>query len=299
MSRQDIIYLSAATDAVDASLVTKAAAVHRFAREHRIEPEHIGVIGDSANDLPFLEISGLGLIGAPGNAHEKVRQRVADLRHGVILDGEVLDGFIEFYAMAMERGIRHIFTDRDGVLLWNEKVVDKVELQQLFKNIAPPARPTIHILTGSSVEQNLKFIADTDLDKAAINNAAVCADPYVIMAENGSLHIHLFRHSVRPPISLNDKLVDQLKGPFQTRVVERLGETVLPEFGLTWTEDPADQVEKCYVAPKRTMVTINIPETFQNGRHYRRSDVAEKLRQAMLDVMVEVAQEQHLVVQQL
>lgn len=69
-----VLYLSASTDAVDASLFTKRDAVLRFIESESLDPGCIGAIGDSENDLPSPEFDrdarrGAGRIHAVFRSH--------------------------------------------------------------------------------------------------------------------------------------------------------------------------------------------------------------------------------------
>ena len=113
------IYISANTAAVDAAMVTKDNAVRGLAEYHKIPLEQLAVIGDEVIDIPMLTIEGIGLAGAPANAQDKVKEAVK-ARNGFLAQSKVLDGFLEFYEEARSRGITHIVSDRDGVLVKKE-----------------------------------------------------------------------------------------------------------------------------------------------------------------------------------
>jgi 3-deoxy-D-manno-octulosonate 8-phosphate phosphatase (KDO 8-P phosphatase) len=55
----------------------KAAAVKAFAQKHDLDLSQVCFMGDDVNDLPAIELAGLGLAAAPANGHESVLQKAA------------------------------------------------------------------------------------------------------------------------------------------------------------------------------------------------------------------------------
>ncbi|MDT4328931.1 hypothetical protein RPD76_03385 [Methylomonas sp. MV1] len=293
------LFLSAATDAVDVSLVTKRDAVLRFSQRESLDLGCIAAIGDSENDLPFLEIEGLGLVGVPSNAQPHVRTRVQHLNNSVLLRGEVLEGFIEFYEIAASKGIRHIISDRDGVLIWKSQTEkDIAALRGLLLKAAPPTRPSISILTGSSVVQNMQFIADYNLGDSSFCSDWVRAHPEIIWSENGSLFINVLTGHTREAVHISAKqAIEKLKGPFETEALKRIEAEVLPEFGFKYSYNYCEQTDKVYIPPKKTMVTLNIPKSTRSEKDYRRTQDSNRFRERLLDILKEVASSHGFIVQ--
>lgn len=286
------IYLSTSTDAVDASLITKDFAIRSFASGKSIPLSRVAGIGDSANDLPFLRISGLGLVGAPSNAQAAVKQALKAIRGSYISTKSVLDGFLDFYARCCDAGIEFVFTDRDGVLTWNEDGEGRVRLRQLLERMGQNGRPFIIVLTGSSFEQNVDFMRDYHLDASLGANQSIRENPYIIYAENGAVQIDILSAKARNyTTGLDTHLLDTLRSDFLLLLLRRIREKILPAFHLELSESPSDQRSKLYLPPKRTMLTVNLPRAHLGLEDYRRSPESDALRQALLSEMVITAQE--------
>ena len=114
--------------------------------------------------------------------------------------------------------------------------------------------------------------------------------PFVILAENGALQINVITGSyVQDEKVLTSPLLAPLKGSFERQVIRLIEKEVFPRYALGWSETADDQAERLWIPAKRTMVTINIPKTFRNGRDYRSSVHSETLRRILLDCMVQTA----------
>ena len=289
------IYLSASTDAVDASLVTKDFAIKSSALGKGIPLSRVAGIGDSANDLPFLRISGLGLVGAPSNAQTAVKQALKAIRGAYLSPKSFFEGFLDFYSRCTDQGIELVFTDRDGVLIWNENGAAKAVLRPLLELMGQDGRPFIIILTGSSYEQNVDFMRHYQLNAGLGVNPRIRENPYIIYAENGAVQIDILGGSSRNyAADLDSTLLGTLTHAFLHSLLHRIREKVLPAFQLGLSEDRSDQHSKLYLPPKRTMVTVNLPRSHLRLEDYRQSPESDTLRQALLQEMVLTAQELHL-----
>jgi hypothetical protein len=289
------IYLSASTDAVDASLVTKDFAIRNFASSTGTPLSRVAGIGDSANDLPFLRIPGLGLVGAPGNAQAAVKQALRAIPRSYISTKSVLDGFLDFYARCRDEGIEVVFTDRDGVLIWNEDDGARARLKQLLERMGRDGRPFIIILTGSSYEQNVDFMRHFQLDASLASNPRIRQNPYVIYAENGAVHIDILGASARNyGAALDSPLLVALTRDFLRSLVGHIREKILPAFRLGLSNSRSDKRSKLYLPPKTTMVTVDLPRAHAGLEDYRQSAVSDALRQALLREMAITAEELHL-----
>jgi hypothetical protein len=288
----DLLYLSASTDAVDAALVTIERAVTTFAKANKTPMSKIAGIGDSANDLPFLRVPGLGMRGCPANSQPVVRAEIAKLDSGILLSSSFADGFLEFYELAEKRGISYVFADKDGVLVWkdNDALTHKNALSAVFRGMGLESRPFVFILTGSSREQNVAFIESYNSDGAFASNQKIRELPFIVLAENGALQINVLTRETREDLSMIDaKFLKLLKSSFEKRVLTRLEKEVLPRFGLEWGQDASDQADRIWIPPKRTMFTVNLPRTFRGERDYRASRGGEELRRTILNCMIEEA----------
>jgi len=289
------IYLSASTDAVDASLVTKDFAIRSFASSTGTPLSRVAGIGDSANDLPFLRISGLGLVGAPSNAQAAVKEALKAIPGSYISTKSVLDGFLDFYARCRDGGIEVVFTDRDGVLIWNEDGGARATLRQLLERMGQNGRPFIIILTGSSYEQNMDFMRHFQLDASLGSNPRIRRNPYIIYAENGAVQIDILGGSARSyAAALDSHLLEALTGDFLRSLVRNIRERILPAFQLGLSNNGSDQSSKLYLPPKSTMVTVNLPLGHAGLEDYRQNPASDALRQALLGEMVMAAEELHL-----
>jgi hypothetical protein len=286
------VYLSASADAVDAALVTKAHAVHAFASTSKVPVSKIGAIGDSVNDLPFLTIPDLGLIGAPLNAQPSVRSTITLLKNSIQLSSSFLDAFLEFYTEAEQRKILYIFTDKDGVLSWKDHKPEYISaLNAVFCTAGLGTHPFVFILTGSSSEQNIHFVRSVGLYTTFAHNPKVREHPFLLLAENGTVQINVLTGEIWENRKLIDpSLLGWLKGPFERQLIAIVEKEILPRFHLSWSASANDQVESVWIPKKRTMVTVNIPKTFRDGHDYRMSMQGKEFGLAVLDCMVRLTQ---------
>ncbi len=286
------LYLSASTDAVDACWVTKEHAIRSFAKGAKVPLSDIGAIGDSANDLPFMTIPELGLVGAPLNAQPEVRSAISRLKSCIQISSSFLDAFVEFYRVAQKRQIRYVFADKDGVLTWTHISPESLSaVTEVFRSAGLPGCPFVFILTGSSYEQNMEFLELAKLKTALASNPYIAADPFIVLAENGMLRINVLTGEMREGSEMIDRLrLAWLKGPFEQELIALVEKEVLPRFGLKWSERADNQVECVWIPRKRTMVTLNIPREFRDGRDYRLSAKSVQLGRAIVSCMVRVAE---------
>ena len=290
ISGKSTIYFSASTDAVDAFLLTKDKPVLDFVTRHGIGLSNSAAIGDSVSDLPFLTIPNLGLVGTLGNAQSGVKQAVRNLKNGWISSFQVQEGFLEFYELAGKEGISHIFSDKDGVLAWKGDSANRHRLRRVFQAMGLGVNPLIIVLTGSSYEQNLDFMREHGIDSSLSANPHIRRNPYLILAENGAVQINVLTRQTRESMELLDtELLSLLKGNFERELIATADRRILPGFELGWSNRSSDQVEKIYVPPKKTMITLNMPRQFRDGREYGRSTKAQELQNAILESMVDLA----------
>ncbi len=289
------LYFAATPEAVDAYLLPKDQSVLNLAKHYNLPLENIGTIGDGVNDLSFLKIIGLGLIGAPSNSQERVKSYVSGSRNGFVSSSEVLDDFFEFYEEAKKARITHIVSDRDGVLVSKSDFSRGNEFFNLAMQMGFQGNPFVMILTGSSYEQNLGFMRGYGLDSRLGVNLAVKENPYLLLVENGAIHVNVISGDLLNFCErLNPELLKKLKGDFEAEVKRQIDREILPDFALGWSSEYSDQVQKIYVPPKRSMVTFNIPRYFKDGRNYRSSEEAEILRRKMIEIMQDTAERMHL-----
>ena len=285
------IYLSASTDAVDAALITKRDALVSLSNENSMSLSQIAAIGDSQNDLPFLEIEGIGLVGAPSNAQKLVKNRLKYKNNYQPIKGSVFEGFYEFYMHAYELGIKYIFADRDGVLIWKDSEEKHAQyLKKLLINPDFPKFPKIYVLTGSSVEQNQSFISQFDLNNSNSAHVEIRNNPYTILAENGSIFMNILTGECKeaPSIAVNSKILKTLNS-YKEDAVEEISKDILPKYNLSYSFDHDDQVKKIYIPNKKYMLTLNIPKYFDNGDDYRASRLSDELRESIVHTLEKVA----------
>ena len=284
------IYISANTAAVDAAMVTKDNAVRGLAEYHKIPLEQLAVIGDEVIDIPMLSIEGIGLAGAPANAQDKVKEAVK-ARNGFLAQSKVLDGFLEFYEEARSRGITHIVSDRDGVLVKKGDLSRGNEFQYLALQMGADRNPYVSILTGSGLEQNIEFMEKYGLNANLAKNQDVQSFPYLLLVENGTIHVNVLTgETINYCEALDPDLLAKLKGEFEDTVKKRIEQEVFPMLNLAWSADYNDQAEKIYIAPKQSMTTFNIPRKFRGGSDYRGSENAAILRKTIAGIMAETAE---------
>jgi predicted mannosyl-3-phosphoglycerate phosphatase (HAD superfamily) len=285
-----MLFLYAGVDAVDAAVFTKDMGALTFIRTHRLLPHTCAAIGDGIGDLPLLSIEGLGMVGAPSNAQSQVKEFVLNHPAGVLTDHEVLEGFLEFYETAKRNGISHIFADRDGVLKGHTSQRENYqELQNRIREMGSSQHPLIVILTGSGYEQNVEFISEAGLDSACLENAVCRSQPFLLLAENGAIAMNIATAEYRIVHDIAEHELRYLQEEFKPRLLERVGDSVLPRYGLRWSHSQSEQDSQIFLPPKRAMVTLNIPRSKNGNSRYRLSEEAVRLRADLLNVFVEIA----------
>ena len=289
-----MLYITANKEAVDTALLTKDMAVREFALAYDIPLSEIAAIGDGIIDLPMLSIDGLGLIGAPGNANSRVKDLV-NSRNGHVSDKKVLDAFFEFYGIAGNRGISHVISDKDGVLISEGDRSRGGEFAKLA-SVMGNGNPFVSVLTGSAYEQNSDFALAYGLTKD-IDNPTVRKFPYLILAENGGVHVNILTGETHLP-ALNAYEVGVLKGRYE-QAVKREVEKFMRSFNFKWSLDHNDQRGRVYCPDKRSMVTVNIPREYHNGKKFRDSEDATRFRSGVYAIMLETAQKLGMVYREL
>ena len=291
------IYISASPDAVDVSIITKDIALLQFSTEKKTSLKSIAAIGDGVNDLPFLTIKGLGLIGAPSNAQKEVIKYISKTANGKICEHDFFQGFIEFYKYASESCMSAIFTDRDGVLVSKENDIWMPNLAELFKKMGSRSKgnflPIIHVLTGSGVEQNKSFIESVNRYADIGTNQYAVSDPYIIHAENGAIQMNIITGEWRYAAYVENHrdYIDFIRRNFLKAAITRIEKYIFPKWDLQWSYHHSDQDGKIYMPEKRTMVTWNIPKTMNNIKNFRDNLISDKLRIDILKVIESVAEE--------
>lgn len=293
------IKISASTDAIDASIISKDEAVLRFARTSKLSMRDIAAIGDGTNDLPFLELDDLLLVGCPANAQTRVKRIVDRRANGFISASPYLDGFMEFYERAAALGAKAVISDRDGVLLSPSGRLDDTRIGALLSKIDPANRPMLKILTGSSYEQNIAILANSVITNIASRNPALRQDPFLVLAENGSIAINVITLEQRLDIdtTLLKRALQVLLSRFRPVLLKELSERVLRQFGLHFTSDPDNQTNTVYLPKKATMVTVDVPRTCRGEMNFRTSAKSEHFRDAVVDAMKRSADASGLLVQ--
>lgn len=289
---KDIDYITLCKDpaAVDTYILGKEQALPGFTAVFKVPLGKIGAIADGPKDWPWLGTPGLGLVGAPANADSTVKERVAALgEKGLVSSMEAFFGFQEFYAEAVKREITHIISDRDGILKEGDRSWPN-EFKALAQKMGYEGNPYISVITGSSLNQNIKFMTQYGLDASLSSNPAVRKYPWVLLAENGIVAYNaLTGETLNYCQQLNQELLQLMKGPFEKDVARTVEQKILPAFGLRRSDSYDDQQGAVFFVPKEAMVTFNIPRKFRDGREYRQSHEATNLRQAILETMVNSA----------
>lgn len=297
MKKHNKLFIMGTGNAVDAGLLLKDKAVIGYAKHHSIPLEQIAAIGDGVNDLAMLTIPCLGLVGAPSNAQAQVKEEVSKLERGLVLSSECFDAFLEFYQRATGQGITHIISDRDGVLTAEGDHIRGKEFRELAKTMGIGNNPFVIVLTGSSYEQNVDFIKAYGFDSTIQSNPKVREHPYLVLVDNGAIHINVLTGEILNYChELDPELLQKIKGAFGSEVIQRVEQEILPCFGLTRSYEYKDQNEKVFIPPKESMVTINIPRYFSDGTTpYRKTKIAGRLRLKIIDIMVETAAKMDIV----
>jgi 3-deoxy-D-manno-octulosonate 8-phosphate phosphatase KdsC-like HAD superfamily phosphatase len=283
-----VIYLNIDKSGIDAMIMKKDVAVQAFAKTYGVSLGRIAVIGDGNQDIAFLATPGVGLVGCPANAKQKVREYVQSVG-GYVANGCCLDGFFEFKDLAKEKGIEVIISDKDGVLVDAGNLGRADEFRS--KMIETRGSSSLTILTGSAVEQNLRFLAAYGLDERLKQDSG--AMPYVLLAENGAIHMHAWDRSkdLNYVERIDQELLAVLKGQFEATVRSRIEQEVLPCFNFSWSRQYNDQDCKVYVPRKESMVTVNVPRSDGMGEGFRSTQRAESFRWKVYEIMEQVAED--------
>jgi len=293
-----MIKISVATDAIDAAVVTKDEAVSRFAKRSKLPIYGLAAIGDSSNDLPFLELNGLLLAGCPANAQTRVKRALASKKNGFISTSTYLDGFMDFYERAAALGARVVISDRDGVLLSETGELDKSRICDLLGRIGINNRPMLKILTGSSYSQNACLLVDSGIPEVAANNLALVSDPFLILAENGSVPINVITREQRLDVDIAalEPTIQLMRGRFLRALIEELKRSVLGRFGLELTCDANPRADKVYIPQKNTMVTVDVPRVCGADTRFRTSPESDLFRDAVVEAMRKCAEASGLLI---
>lgn len=289
----DYITLIPDNAAVDAATLLKGDSIHGILNTFGYDLGEAAAIGDELIDLTMLRILGLSSIGTVANAQKPVIEYIKSQKHGFFSDNEVFDGFLDFYQHCKNQNVKIVISDKDGVLKkggntsWGTHYAD-LTFQMGYNN-----NPLCVILTGSSVSQNFKFMSKYGLDERLSKNAYIADKPYLIAAENGAVLIHvLTKKAVSNAKNINPDFLDALKGPFEEKVLMDVAAYASKEFGFGVSYSESDQAGKVYVfgMQKKTMVSINVPRTYADGRDFRESEDAARFRKGIIELMKEAAE---------
>ena len=278
--------------AIDTTIISKGEVVDGVFNYFGGRLEDIAAIGDELLDLPLLTTPRLGMVGCPANAQKGVIDTVNRLR-GYVSPEKVYKGFFDFYEKAAEVGIKLIISDKDGVLKEGGNKEGSERFRQLALEMGQEGKPYVVVLTGSSHQQNLPFMRDFGLDERLSVNPAVRKYPYLLLCENGAIHLNVLTGETRNYVAdISPELLKALKGKFESRVRKKIETEVLPFFGFEWSKDYDDQRGKVYhVLDKQSMVTFNVPREFSDGTPYRKTKNADMFRDRVVEKMEETAQE--------
>src|SRR3989344_2789583 len=112
---QATVKLARNNASIDALILTKDCVIPGIATTYNLPLSKIAFIGDEVTDILVMQTAGIGYIGAPANAQDRVMSTVKQ-SGGHLSQYPVFDGFVDFYTQAQNRGISLIVSDKDGVL---------------------------------------------------------------------------------------------------------------------------------------------------------------------------------------
>jgi phosphoserine phosphatase len=287
------LFLSLNSDAIDVSPSTKHDAVAQILDDYQASAEQAAAIGDSANDLPFLTYADLCFAAAPTNAQPRVREVVASLKNGVNLEREAPRAFLDFYAQCTQQALRLLIADRDGVVRAKVPGADASEIFGIYRQMGNGFKPFVAILTGSSYEQNLAFIAEYRLDDALRGNEAA-RQRFHIYAENGALRINAVTKACELTARFDRDVVAFITNELAGEVMTSLTDRVLPKFGFTLATQPSAAPGVVYVPKKRTMLTVNVPRLGLDGSFFRDTPDADAFRREVASAMRTSLERHHI-----
>ena len=286
----ETLFISTTESAIDCALYTKGMAVLDHAKEKEFDLSKVAAIGDGANDLPFLALEGLCLAGCPANADEAVKAAVL-ARGGFVSKFEVYLGFLDFSAQCLQRGVEAIYTDRDQTILDKEEFPGALGLATSLRYSGDSGSPFIYVLTGAGQAENKDFIEVINSFYDLEENKFIAADPHIILSENGGVRVNVLNpsESVNMVQKKNPELLAKVLGPFRNSLVKRLESEIAPKFNLGVTYDYGNQKGNAYIATKQTMVSVNVPRSYADGKPYRNTADAGNYRQEMKEAAVDIA----------
>src|SRR3989338_3777137 len=286
----ETLFISATDSAIDCALYAKGMALTDHASEHDFNLQHVAAIGDGANDLPFMMLDNLGFIGCPANADASVKAAAKE-KGGFESKYEVYLGFLDFLGQCVRRNIKAVYTDRDGVLQNKGDFPGAFGFAQSLGSAGRDGNPLIYVLTGAGQAENRDFIKAVNSFFDLADNAEIRADPYIVLTENGGVRVSILdsEKSVNIVQQKNPALFAKVLGPFRDSLVKRLESEIAPKFNLGVTYEYNNQKGNAYVATKQTMVTVNVPRAFADGRLYRNTPEAEAYRTAMKAAAADIA----------
>jgi hydroxymethylpyrimidine pyrophosphatase-like HAD family hydrolase len=285
----DTLLISATSSAVDIALFTKKDAVLGFVDESRIPLSKIGAVGDGANDMEFMSIEGLGYIGCPENADQKVKDLVRQ-RSGLVSEHSLYDGFAQFVTEAGRRGIQLIYADKDGTIVDKGKYEPIAErFANLLSHSGQNKNPQIHIITGAGRDQNHDLIeALQPFKDLLLDNPLLAKEPYIVGAENGAIwHSIIDEQDYKFAAHLQDsRLLTYLTGSFTKQLKHDIENGIAPAFELGVTNEYKDQDGKIYIGSKDTMASVNVPRTNTRAGvdNFRKTPLANELKKAIISL---------------
>ena len=176
---------------------------------------------------------------------------------------------------------------KDGDKTWGS------DFAKIARVMGQEGNPYVVILTGSSYQQNLPFMREYGLDNRLEANSKIKDYPYLLLAEDGAIHINVLTGETRNYVQdIQPELLRILKTEFEPRVKSKIEEKILKEFNLEWSGDYNDQTGKVYhVQDKLSMVTFSVPRYFSDGKPYRKSPESERFRDSVIVIMIDTAEE--------
>jgi hypothetical protein len=297
MSDAGVVTLLRNNSCIDATILTKDQTLMVLSTRLRIPLSKIGYIGDEVSDLPVFATPGLGFAGAPSNAQKRVVEYISQLPNGYLSTRRVFGGFLDFYEQSGARGMTLVVSDKDGVLKEGADMRWGQVFPKLLREMGAPGKPLIAVLTGSSYQQNLPFMEAYGLDASLRANPNVGEFPELLLLEGGARSVNVLTGECVDHIgAINPELLAHLKNGFEPECRRLLEQGGLDDSHLAgWSTSYGDQRGKIYVpSDKVSMVTINIPREFRDGRKYRKTPQSEHLRDRILDVMRVVAEKQDI-----
>ncbi|MBD3204420.1 HAD hydrolase family protein [Candidatus Woesearchaeota archaeon] len=281
----DTYYIEVLDNAVSVVILTKAKALEIYSEKYGINLNNSMGVGDGLSDIGFM--NNCGFCACPANSQEKVKELVNE-KHGLVSDKQGLDGALEAYEKAKEKGLEAVIFDKDGVLTVNNELSRGEEFREVLRKAGQEKNPYIILLTGSSFDQNTDFLEAYGFNHLH-ENPAYKKKPWAVMFNSGLQFYNVFDKETKSLCDIPDEMVAGINN-LKNYVEKMIEKDIFGNFGIVgFTEDyEKGQNGRIYRPKKEAMATWNIPRYFKDGKTvYRGSEEAKRFSDALVKIITD------------